>query len=164
MNKFSVASSQPEIRLVMMMRSGASHRHGACLWFPVASSQPGIRLVMMMRSVASHRHSARLWFPVASSQLGIGLVMMMRSGASHRHGARLWFPVAKLQQTDQRSNTWIVEMITISHVLLKSHFHWFFMVVRHGVLWTYVKRGYERTVLGGKDICMVSEQFLNGNE
>lgn len=33
-------------------------------------------------------------------------------------------------------------MITISHVLLKSHFHWFFMVVRHEVLWTYVQRGY----------------------
>ena len=35
--------------------------------------------------------------------------------------------------------------IDIHHGLCFGHFHWFFMVVRHGVLWTYVQRVYGRT-------------------
>ena len=32
------------------------------------------------------------------------------------------------------------------------HFYRFFMVVRHGVLWTYVQRVYGRTSLGSMDV------------
>ena len=42
--------------------------------------------------------------------------------------------------------------IDVYRGLFFCHFHRIFMVVRHGVVWTYVQRVYGRTALGGKDV------------
>ena len=42
--------------------------------------------------------------------------------------------------------------IDVYRDLFFCRFHRIFMVVRHGVVWTYVQRVYGRTALGGKDV------------